>query len=193
MGKVLLIGGSPMIGKSTVAKRIAIEYSLNCISTDDIGEILQTALNIDPMMGRNYLEYYENTDVNSLIEDLKKYHSAMKRAIIRMIDKHSALGESMIIEGYAVYPDIVLNENTDAIWLIASENLLRKRLEQSKVFQNASNKAKENYLCRSLWHNCFIYDKCVEYGCKYINISVNETIYDLSSKIIKETNLNLQG
>ena len=90
MGKVLLIGGSPMIGKSTVAKRIAIEYSLNCISTDDIGEILQTALNIDPMMGRNYLEYYENTNVNSLIEDLKKYHSAMKRAIIRMRDKHSA-------------------------------------------------------------------------------------------------------
>lgn len=42
--KVILIGGSPMSGKSTVASRLSALYGYSHISTDDIGEILQMAL-----------------------------------------------------------------------------------------------------------------------------------------------------
>jgi len=56
--KVILIGGSPMSGKSTLATRLSACYEYSHISTDDIGEILQTALDINPMKEFDYREYY---------------------------------------------------------------------------------------------------------------------------------------
>lgn len=54
-----------------------------------------------------------------------------------MISIHSDWGQSMVIEGYAIYPDIVTNDNTKAIWLIATEELIRDRLNKSKAFSFA--------------------------------------------------------
>ncbi|MBP5605325.1 MAG: hypothetical protein J6X60_07255, partial [Ruminiclostridium sp.] len=153
MGKVLLIGGSPMTGKSTAARKIASMYEISAVSTDDIGEILKTAADIDPMKGMNYLDYYENTDIDTLIKDLETYHLAIRNAVTRMIEIHSGWGASMIIEGYAIYPDIKLTANTSAVWFTAPEELLRSRLEKSAAFARASEKAKEHYLQRSLRHD----------------------------------------
>jgi len=62
MKKVILIGGSPMVGKSTAAVALASKLRVPCLSTDDIGEILQTVSAIDPMKGQQYLDYYANTE-----------------------------------------------------------------------------------------------------------------------------------
>ena len=35
--KVILIGGSPMSGKTTLALKLAAKYEYGCVSTDDIG------------------------------------------------------------------------------------------------------------------------------------------------------------
>lgn len=42
MGNVLLIGGSTMVGKFTVARILSSIYEIQNLSTDDIGEMLQT-------------------------------------------------------------------------------------------------------------------------------------------------------
>lgn len=47
-----------MSGKSTLASRLSALYGYSHISTDDIGEILQTALDINPIKGFDYREYY---------------------------------------------------------------------------------------------------------------------------------------
>ena len=41
MGKVLMIGGSPMTGKSTAAAAMGSVRRWPCLSTDDVGEVLQ--------------------------------------------------------------------------------------------------------------------------------------------------------
>ena len=61
MKKVILIGGSPMSGKSTIALKLAQRLNYPCIPADDIGEALQTVADIDPMRGMHYHEYYINT------------------------------------------------------------------------------------------------------------------------------------
>lgn len=40
--KVILIGGSPMSGKTTLAMTLAARFGYACMSTDDIGEIVST-------------------------------------------------------------------------------------------------------------------------------------------------------
>lgn len=190
MGNVLLIGGSPMIGKSTVARKISSIYELQNLSTDDIGEMLQTAVDINPMKGMNYLDYYENVDVDMQIKDLQEYHKKMSDAILKMIQIHSNWGHSMVIEGYAIYPEIAIDDShVDGIWLIASEDLLVQRLKQSKAFQSASDKARNNYLKRSLWHNRFLEKQCKLHNRKYIKIDGTEAAEEIVETIINRISI----
>ncbi len=180
-----------MIGKSTAALKISSMSEVPVISTDDIGEILKTAADIDPMKGMDHLGYYENTDIDTLKKDLTNYHLALRSAIIRMIGIHSGWGSSMIIEGYAIYPDIKLTANTSAVWLTAPEELLRSRLEKSAAFAHASEKAKEHYLQRSLWHDGLIRKMCGENGRRCITVSGNESAEELAGLILEGTGFSL--
>ncbi len=189
MGKVLLIGGSPMIGKSTVARKISAMYEWSHLSTDDIGEMLQTVVDINPMKDMPYLDYYENTEVEVQIEDMLQYHRHIEKAILKMINIHSQWGQSMVMEGYAIYPNIVTNKNTEAIWLIATEELIRNRLDKSKAFSSASVKAKENYLKRSLWHNNFVEEQCRLHNRKQLKIYGNEMVDEIVKGIIEKVGL----
>jgi len=185
MGKVLLIGGSPMIGKSTVAKKISAMYELQNISTDDVGEILQTVVDINPMKNLSYLDYYEKTELNTLIEDMGEYHKVISKAISKIIDIHSKWGGLIVIEGYAIYPNKSIYDNVEAIWLIADEKLLTDRMQTSPSFANASANAKNKYLERSLWHNDYILQECKKYNRKYIKVNGEESAEEIAKKIIE--------
>ena len=80
MGKVLMIGGSPMTGKSTAAAAMGSVRRWPCLSTDDVGEVLQAALPLDPMRGMDYRDYYACVPEDGLIEDIRRYHRAMEPA-----------------------------------------------------------------------------------------------------------------
>lgn len=192
MGKVLLIGGSPMTGKTSAAVKISSYFQIPCISTDDIGEILQTAKNIDPMKGLDYLDYYSKTDENKMFDDMIGYHRCLEKAVLKMIDIHSQWGNSVIIEGYALYPHFLgkLNANTDAVWLSADEQLLETRVENSRAFKNASPDIKEKYLKRSVMHNRLIQNECSEFMCKTLKIDRNVTPEMMMKKIVGMININ---
>jgi len=189
MSKVILIGGSPMTGKSTVATVLASELKCACISTDDIGEVLQTVTDINPIKGQYYTDYYSNTSKEKLIEDIKVYHAQIKPAIKRLIDIHTSWGAPIIIEGWAIYPDLLdglKTEEVKSVWLIANKILLQKRLEHNTAFfKDASNPEKmiENYLYRSCWHNDYLLEQCKLKNQKYILISGSESPSELADAI----------
>ncbi len=197
MDKVILIGGSPMTGKSTIAIALASKLNRACISTDDIGEVLQTVTDINPMKGQNYIDYYSNTDKEKLIEDIKVYHAQIKPAIKRLVDIHSSWGAPVIIEGWAIYPDMLdglETEEVKSVWLIANENLLAKRLENNKLFcKEASNPKKMlgNYLYRSLWHNNYLLEQCKLKNRKYILINEDESTGEVKTKICNELKIEV--
>ena len=52
--RVILVGGAPMSGKTTVTSRLAATLGYGCLSTDDLGEALRavTAENSHPISTR---------------------------------------------------------------------------------------------------------------------------------------------
>jgi len=58
--RVMLIGGAPMSGKTTVAHRLAATLGYGCLSTDDLGEAMRAVTTKDshphlhPMDGYDY-------------------------------------------------------------------------------------------------------------------------------------------
>lgn len=189
--KVILIGGSPMIGKTTLATELALKYRYNCISTDDIGEIVQTIIDINPMKDFDYREYYIKKSVENLIKETIKYHKEIWKPIKHLIEIHSTWSNPIIIEGWALYPKLlssIKKQNIKTFWLIADEDILEKRIMGNKDFyEGASNKEKmiSNYLKRSKWHNKKLYDEVIKLDKDYIMIDKSLTKEGLVSKAIQ--------
>lgn len=195
MGNVLLLGGGPMIGKSTVALEISSHFKINCISTDDIAEILQSIDDISPIKDKNFLEYYAINYVNKLILDISKYHKTIEPAIHRIIDIHSSWGSSLILERWAIYPNSIIkykdSSNIKSLWLIAENSLLEEPIRLNVSFNNENNFSENdvgNYVKRSIWHYNLILDQCKINDCNYIVINRNKTKTELFKKIITVTN-----
>ena len=192
--KVILIGGSPMSGKSTLASRLSALYGYSHISTDDIGEILQTALDINPMKGFDYREYYIQKSFEELVNEAYEYHKKIFPAIERFISIHSSWGSPIIIEGWALYPDMlknIANENMKKIWLICEEKMLQARLVGSRSFYSGASDEEammSKYLRRSNWHNNKILNECIATSDKYIHIADEMEIEELLQKSISLLN-----
>ena len=189
MSKVILIGGSPMVGKSTIAVSLAAKLQCQCISTDDIGEALQTTTDIDPMRGQNYLDYYADNGRTKLIEDIIEYHKKLEPAIYRLIDIHSTWGNPLIMEGWALYPNRLkdVNSNVFSCWLIAGDDLLENRLLMNNDFYiNAREPEKviENYLYRSQWHNKLVLEQCRAENQNHLFVNEKSTTVEIVSSIL---------
>jgi len=166
MQKVILIGGSPRVGKSTAAVLLASKLLRPCVSTDDIGAALQSVLDINPMKGYPYPDYYALRTKQELIDDIVAYHKKVEPAIARLVEEHSQWGSPIIMEGWALYPELVRrieNGQVFSVWLIAEPGLFESRMRKNSSFlANATEPEKviEGYLHRSQWHNQALLSQC---------------------------------
>ena len=158
--KVILIGGAPFSGKTTIARKIASMLDYSCISTDDIGSAIEAIVpEYFPKIGFDYREYYIKHTVSELIEHAEKQHKKLWPAIENVIKNHALWGDPIVVEGWALHPENVLNleyDNVKSIWLLADENLLEERVKKDKDFYSgASDEGKmiTHYLQRSFHTN----------------------------------------
>lgn len=166
--KVLLIGGAPMIGKSTISRCLAARWGYGCLSIDDIGQAINvvTEATVQPafhyMDGWDFREYYIANPLEKLIVDAQRYGEALWPALARIIANHAAWGHPIVIEGWALYPQHVadvLGRHVDACWLVAGEEVLERRIHANTGFtQEASNPAVmiRQFCARSRWYDAYI-------------------------------------
>ncbi|MBT3994823.1 MAG: hypothetical protein HOF01_03400 [Chloroflexi bacterium] len=111
--KVLVIGGPPMVGKSSVARSIASRLGYGCTSTDDIGLAIKTVTTADThprshaMDGVDYRDYYTTRSVEQLLADGMGMHEEMWPGIEASIRSHADWGLPIVYEGWAMWPERV--------------------------------------------------------------------------------------
>lgn len=190
MQKVILIGGSPRVGKSTVAALWASKLLRPCLSTDDVGAALQSVLDINPMKGYPYPDYYAQRTQQQLINDIITYHQKLEPAIARLVGTHSAWGDPFVMEGWALYPELVRrieNDQVFSVWLIAEDGLFASRMRKNSSFlDNAKEPEKvvANYLHRSEWHNRTLLEQCVALKRKYIRVEDSMAPREIVAEIL---------
>ena len=163
--RVILIGGAPMSGKTTVARLLAAKLGYGCISTDDLSEAVRAITTKDahpdlhPMDGYDYREYYVTRSVEALIADISLEHRAMWPAIQSVIRNHATWGEPTVVEGWSLWPEHVAElqlPSVTSLWFVAQEQTLRERLlDAAEFYRGASDEQVmiDHYLARSLWYN----------------------------------------
>ncbi|HTV47188.1 MAG TPA: hypothetical protein VMG59_01960 [Phycisphaerae bacterium] len=166
--KVILIGGAPLTGKTTVAILLATRLGYACISTDDISAALravttsETHPDLHPMGGQDYRTYYVRTSPKKLIHDADFQLQATWPAVAAVIREHATWRVPAVIEGWGLRPEWVAEmdlQETATFWLIADDETIRQRLLADTDFLRwASNKEKliEHFAARSIWYNRLI-------------------------------------
>jgi 2-phosphoglycerate kinase len=147
--RVILIGGSPTSGKSTVARSISSLLGFSVISTDDLGAaargVTGPAVVPDLFAARaeDYREYYISHSSEELLEHAQRSHRALWPAIESVIREHATWASSAIIEGWSVLPDLVAKldlRGVAAVWIEVPDHVLEARARADTPFhEGASN------------------------------------------------------
>ena len=79
---MILIGAHPMIGKTTIARKLAAGLDYGTMSTDDLGQSIRAVTtpdshpNLHLTSGIDYREYYVSRSTERLIQDAENQHQA---------------------------------------------------------------------------------------------------------------------
>ena len=187
MGTVYLIGGCPLSGKTTVSMQLASYLQTMYCSTDDISEIFQIASKISFMHDLGYKEYYQSYSLDKLIGGTKVHHGMIQSSLNRLIEIHTQWSASMLMEGWALYPEhyhSIPYTKVKRIWLIAQPEIIRERLLHRHLFDDNSNDVFEKYFQRTLWHNRYIFEQCQYYNEEYLLCESQTTPAVLQKKIL---------
>jgi 2-phosphoglycerate kinase len=192
--RVILIGGSSNVGKSTLAEYLSIKLEgWCCISTDSLARHPGRPWSKIKEVPKHVIEHYSSRSVEELLEDVLRHYRNMQPAIASLIMTH-ATNDSiapLILEGSALLPEFVSTLNLDnpnldniaAIWLTASENLFRKRIYDASQFEKAAIAEKsiiQKFLGRTLSYNRQMMEAIVRLGLVSVNVESASSLDELT-------------
>ena len=160
--RVILIGGSSNVGKSTLAQSLASKLGWDLISTDSLARHPGRPWKAMPeTVPDHVVEHYMSLSVDELIADVLRHYRGMWPNIEAMVTAHATdlSSNRLILEGSALWPESVATldlENVAAIWLTARNDLFQMRIHQASRFEEATAQGKtliQKFLGRTLLYN----------------------------------------
>ena len=162
--KIILIGGSSHVGKSTLAESVAIELGWNQISTDSLARHPGRPWASPPnKVPDNVADHYVNLSVDELIEDvLQHYKLNVWPKVEAIVASHLSdpTASGMVLEGSALWPDFASNldfTEVAAIWLTATNELFQLRIHANS--QYAARSPRERTLIDKFLERTLVYDE----------------------------------
>lgn len=189
--KLLLIGGSSHVGKSTLAQSLASHLGWNYCSTDKLarhpGRPWQAKSKEIP---KHVADHYQLLSADELIEDvLHHYRKNVWLLIEDIVTFHAtdASSEKLVMEGSALLPESVITLNFDniaTIWLTATNNFLRRRIYTASQYETKSLYEKmlvDKFLERNRLYNDRIIDAVNRLGLMSLDVEDASTADELMS------------
>lgn len=193
--KVILIGGSPFSGKTTIATKLAAKLGYCSLSTDDIGTAIAKATTIETHPSVHYMgtqdfrEYYIKSSLEKMVEDATRSHEALWPSIASIIANHASWGFPIVIEGWALTPQKVsevISSQVKSVWLVPTQSLLEERIKKSSLYKGASDEPKmiHQYIARCVWFNDYINASAARNNFPIIKLDEKTTIDETLNTLI---------
>ena len=166
--RVVLIGGTSSVGKTTAAHLVAKQLGFECRSTDGLakhpGRPWRTPGRDVPA---HVAEHYISLGVDELVASVLGHYESLWPRIEELITAHAA-GDSprvgLVLEGSALWPTRVAalrTSHTAAIWLTAPEATLRDRIHTASHYPDATPQERhliDKFLSRTTRYQALVVD-----------------------------------
>lgn len=191
--RVILLGGSSNVGKSTLAKHLAEQLGWHCVSTDSLARHPGRPWSAKAEVPRHVAEHYLSLSVDELIEDVLRHYRSMQPQIETLIQKHATdhSTERLVLEGSALWPEFVATLNCDniaAIWLTASDELFKTRIYNASQIDNLTGDSRtmvEKFLARTLRYNQRMLEVVNRLGLANLNVESASSLEELSHRSLE--------
>lgn len=174
--KVVLIGGCPGAGKTTLGRAIAGKLGYASLTIDDLVNAARAVTTSQSHPGLhvtnkpNFVDYFTNSPVEQLIADATLQHQAIWPAVERTIRNHATWGTPIVIDGFHLRPEWTRDlhiDNVSAHWLVVDAAVLEERERRNTEFFGSSSNPQqmfERFLARSLWCNDLVATQAASTG-----------------------------
>jgi 2-phosphoglycerate kinase len=189
--RVLLIGGAPMVGKTTVARILGRRHGRSVISTDDLGVAVHAALRgRRPMIAEDHREYFLSRTVDQLWnEELERLQSL--QVPIDAVARLHANDWSVpaILEGWAILPS-AFDEPTAGVcvWLIATKEMLEARIRADQAFWSGARDEEQmiqKFVERSLRLEAYLNDAAQKRPLRMLEVTTELTPESIADRVEK--------
>lgn len=149
---IILIGGAPTTGKSTIAQAIANHLNLPWISTDQIRSFLRVTGKPEdhPLLfdshGMNAEQFFARYSTQEVAEREMKQASAVWPAVKMMIETDYTWDNGFVIEGVNILPSLVNQDFKD-----------NKRIKTVFLVDEDADRIKDVVYNRGLWDDAHTY------------------------------------
>lgn len=181
--RVILIGGSSHVGKSTLADSLAAKLGWTQISTDKLAR--HPGRPWPEPVPDHVAEHYLSLSVRELIEDVLYHYKVNVWPQVEAIGTATATDtskEQIIVEGSALWPEFVATlevANLAAIWLTASDAVFEQRIRAASQYWTKPQRERrmvDKFLERSLLYNAQMMDAIRQHG--LVSVDVNAASVD---------------
>ena len=179
--RVLLIGGTSNVGKSTVARAVAEQLGFELRSTDKLARHPGRPWNTpDWQVPAHVAEHYGSLTVDELIASVLDHYERLWPRIEDLITAHatgSGATAGLVLEGSGLWPVRVARlrtPGTAAVWLTADDTVLRARIHASGHYGTATEEERhlmDKFLARTERYQTLMLDAVGELGLDRIDAS----------------------
>lgn len=165
--RVVLIGGAPTVGKSTVAQMVARELDLPWISTDQIRETMRLVASrneyptlFDPE-GYTAERFLNEFPPEQIVEMEMKQAEPVWRGVRQFIDDTYTWSNGVVVEGVSILPHLIATDYGEADWVKpiflfdTDEERMRKVIYERGLWDDAKTYTDEVKEKEVVWATLF--------------------------------------
>ncbi len=194
--RVLLIGGPPGAGKTTLARSVGAKLGFLTTTVDDLvtAARLATDATYQPSLhlrgGVGTLLYFTQGPPQRLIDDAVVLSEFMWPILTTMIKRHAADGAPIVMDWWLFDPDRVADITSGAIksiWLHIDPEVLGQREWNLSAFREGSSNPEQmhtNFMQRSLWRNQLILERATALGLPVLHQPGDRSVEDLTDEAL---------